>query len=244
MLSSDYCRICTFLILLTNPFECSFLYSKKSQHFLIAHKCLESFSCTPSLYFNYNTFTLFSYCHLPENQNSTSQFHKNYFVAVSHYSLHFYTVLLKDINSEALTFKSFYETCLVSSPHYQSLEYISIKYREFSQFDVTESVTNFIRTRWNLDQIILINSQALEIFNYQGQFPISLQSKDIRYKQNNVSDLSLMYFITSGYGQQCTHKNLYEKLASLTLNFNAYDHNKRLWTTMYSQKICTKNLHP
>lgn len=210
------------MILVTSRFECVVSNSKISKHFFMAYKCLENFSYPTSS--NYNTFTLFSYCHLPDNQTTFPLPKKTNFVAVSHYSLHSYVVVLKDINSEAWKLKSFYEQCLVSSNHFALLNYISLKYREFSQFDVTESVTNFIRTRWNLDQIILINSQkSLDIFDYQGQFPKSLQAKDKRYQQNNVSDLNLMYFITSGYGQQCTHENLYNKLSSLTLNFNAYD---------------------
>lgn len=153
-------------------------------------------------------------------------YNRTLFISISHFSLHSFIINLEEIGrEEAYTLKAFYEFLLISSIHITIMQYIVDHYREFKQYDLGGAKNEFVHTRWNFDEFVLNNSQpALEVLAYyENQFPTSLQKRDERFKTNNVSDLDLRYYITSGYGQHCVHNDWYEKLLSLTYNFNAYD---------------------
>lgn len=153
-------------------------------------------------------------------------YNRTLFVSISRFSQHSLILILDKLGREAaFKVKAFYEFLLISSQHLAIMQTIAKEYREFRQYGLNDAKNELLHTRWNFDEFVLIDSQpALEVlYYYENQLPTFMQEQDERFKTNNVSDLDLRYYITSGYGQRCTHENLYEKLIALTYNFNAYD---------------------
>ncbi|CAL8068587.1 unnamed protein product [Orchesella dallaii] len=146
---------------------------------------------------------------------------------VAHFSNHAFLIRFDNINSyyKASLFELIYERLVIPLTHRKLFEYKAIKYRKYWQYDASIFKKDFLRSRYNIDELVIQNSEgAHNFFAYlDNQFPISIQKHDEKFKANNISDLSLKYHINSGYYHTCHYDSLYERLQALTHRFNAYD---------------------
>lgn len=149
-------------------------------------------------------------------------------IPISHFSPHSFIIQFENMKGSRYVhlFKYLYEKLFVSSSLHRLFDFIRIHHKELGDRDCEQVKLDLIRTRWNHDNITVDenSSDVIQMLKFKDeQLPTSLQTLDHRFLTNNVSDLWLVYYFTSGFGQKCVHKNMYEKLKSLTLNFNAYD---------------------
>ncbi|CAL8100361.1 unnamed protein product [Orchesella dallaii] len=149
---------------------------------------------------------------------------------VPHYSSHAYHITFLNVSTdeEADIFRIFYEKLSLTAIQHQYFDYKMSKFiKKFHQFDAPAFKMEVLRSRWNIDDLILLGSNVslLRLLSFlNDQVPRSLEEKMNRSK--NISDFSadmLFYTMYSGWRQTCRHPTKFDKLKSLTLNFNAYD---------------------
>ncbi|CAL8121550.1 unnamed protein product [Orchesella dallaii] len=173
-------------------------------------------------------FVIISLCKIWGTEHSYENFQETSNVKpVAHFSNHAFLIRFDNINSyyKASLFELIYERLVIPLTHRKLFEYKAIKYRKYWQYDASIFKKDFLRSRYNIDELVIQNSEgAHNFFAYlDNQFPISIQKHDEKFKANNISDLSLKYHINSGYYHTCHYDSLYERLQALTHRFNAYD---------------------
>ncbi|CAL8100358.1 unnamed protein product [Orchesella dallaii] len=135
---------------------------------------------------------------------------------IAHFSHHAFLIRFDGISSYEMAnmFELIYERLIIPLPQ-----------RNFFEYDAEIFKKDFLRSRYNLDELIMHQSEgAYHFFVYNDdQFPISIQKHQEKFKAKNISDLEMKYYINSGYHHNCIHDSWYHKLQALTHGFNAYD---------------------
>lgn len=153
---------------------------------------------------------------------------------IAHFSSHRFLIHFVNINTDKqiAIWRVIYERLVITSIQRRAFQRYYTDHNtttDYQHYDPTAFKMEFLRSRWNLDEIMLHDSHAaytLLIFGKdEGHLPTSIERRMNRH--NNVSDfihrLKMYYRVVSGRGHRCTHATRLEKLKSLTENFNAYD---------------------